>query len=34
MHERAVLYGGTLEVGREGGDFRVLARLPLDREPQ
>jgi signal transduction histidine kinase len=31
MRERAHLYGGTLEAGRdESGDFVVLARLPLE----
>ena len=32
MHERALLYGGTLDVGRrEHGGFSVRARLPLGR---
>ncbi len=34
MHERAMLYGGTLEAGREADTFRVLARLPLEEESQ
>ena len=28
MHERAALLGGSLEAGRDGGSFRVRARLP------
>jgi signal transduction histidine kinase len=32
MRERAVLYGGTLEAGRKGGEFRVRARLPLEEK--
>ena len=34
MRERAALVGGELETGhRENGDFRVWARLPLERPP-
>ncbi len=34
MRERAALVGGELETGRrEKGDFRVWARLPLERAP-
>jgi signal transduction histidine kinase len=33
MRERVELYGGELETGpREGGGFRVRARLPLETE--
>ena len=32
MRERAQLLGGTLETVREGGEFRVRAVLPYDRE--
>jgi signal transduction histidine kinase len=31
MRERAKLLGGSLEAGRDGGRFRVQARLPYDR---
>jgi signal transduction histidine kinase len=34
MRERAVLYGGKLEAGAEGGEFRVRARLPLEQEAE
>jgi signal transduction histidine kinase len=34
MRERVALFGGTLRVGgRPGGGYRVVATLPLDREP-
>ncbi len=34
MHERVTLYGGTLSTGpRDGGGFRVRARLPLGAAP-
>jgi len=34
MRERALLLGGTLEAGsRDGGGFRVVARLPIGEEP-
>ena len=29
MRERAQLVGGTLDAGREGGDFVVRATLPI-----
>ena len=32
MHERAALYGGTLEAGGDRDGFRILARLPLAEE--
>ncbi len=34
MRERAVLYGGTLDAGREGDAFCVCACLPLEEERQ
>jgi signal transduction histidine kinase len=30
MRERAALFGGTLEAGRQAGGFRVLTILPVD----
>ena len=34
MRERVALFGGTLTVGpRPVGGYRVVASLPLDREP-
>jgi signal transduction histidine kinase len=32
MHQRAALYGGTLEAGPTASGFRVAARLPLDAD--
>ncbi|HSP72012.1 MAG TPA: hypothetical protein VLN26_06560, partial [Gaiellaceae bacterium] len=34
MRERAALLGGRLEVGRDGGEFRVRARLPYNGEEE
>jgi len=31
MRERAALLGGNVDAGRDGGEFRVHARLPYDR---
>lgn len=33
MRERVAIFGGSLDAGPAGGGFRVVARLPVDREP-